>query len=221
MKKCLLISVISLFVISCQKSEDNPSGSPTPPNVPNVTIGTQIWSVNNLDVTTYRNGDPIPQATDPIQWKTLTTGAWCYFNNDPTNNASYGKLYNWHAVNDPRGLTPVGWHVPTNVEWTTLTDYLGGDNLATGTVGGKMKAISSLWISPNTGATNSSGFSGLPGGRRDNNGYEDIGYYGSWWSSIGFDLAGAWYRYLSNNNDYVGNSANNKTDGYSVRMIKN
>jgi hypothetical protein len=91
------------------------------------TICDQDWMVKNLDVTTYRNGDPIPQVINPSAWVKLTTGAWCYYNNDLANSSIYGKLYNWYAVNDPRGIAPVGWHVPSYAEWTKLTDCLGGD----------------------------------------------------------------------------------------------
>jgi uncharacterized protein (TIGR02145 family) len=100
---------------------------------------------SNLNVSHYRNGDVIPQVTDPTAWSSLTTGAWCYYNNDTANGTVYGKLYNWYAVNDPRGLSPQGWHVPTDAEWTNLTSCLGGESLA----GGKMKATT-LWDSPNT-----------------------------------------------------------------------
>ena len=163
MKTRFLISVTLLLMISCQKNEVNPPNQPISPILPNVIIGAQTWSAKNLDITTYRNGDTIPQVTDPEQWGALTTGAWCYYNNDSTNNAIYGKLYNWYAVIDSRGLAPLGWHVPSDKEWYTLIDYLGGVDIA----GGKMKSVSSLWISPNTGATNSSGFSALPGGSHD------------------------------------------------------
>jgi len=128
-----------------------------------VQIGNQTWTLKNLDVSTYRNGDPIPQVQDNTAWANLSTGAWCYYLNNTANGTIYGKLYNWYAVNDPRGLAPNGYHIPTDAEWTTLTTYLGGSTLA----GGKMKeAGSSHWLSPNTGATNSSGFKGLPGGFR-------------------------------------------------------
>src|SRR4030095_15485991 len=90
------------------------------------TICDQDWMVKNLDVTTYRNGDIIPEVTDPTVWAALTTGAWCYYENNSTNGTTYGKLYNWYAVNDPRGLAPTGWHVPTDAEWTTLSTCLGG-----------------------------------------------------------------------------------------------
>jgi len=161
-----------------------------------VTIGSQIWTRCNLGITTYRNGEVIPQVTDPTQWSNLTTGAWCYYNNDPSTEPKYGKLYNWYAVNDPRGIAPTGYHVPSDTEWTVLTDYLGGESVA----GGKMKkAGTAYWNAPNTDATNSSGFTGLPGGDRSNNGvYSTIGYNGSWWSSSEDNTNYAWYRYLSN-----------------------
>jgi len=99
-----------------------------------VTIGTQTWTKCNLDVTTYRNGDPIPEVTDPAAWAALTTGAWCHYANNTANGTIYGKLYNWYAVNDPRGLAPIGQHIPTDAEWITLTDFLGGATGAGGTL---------------------------------------------------------------------------------------
>ena len=153
-------------------------------------IGDQIWATKNLDVATYRNGDAIPQVQDIAAWANLNTGAWCYYENTTT----YGKLYNWYAVNDPRGLAPIGFHIPSEAEWTRLIEYLGGDYIA----GGKMKESgTSHWISPNTDATNSSGFTGLPGGYRNNNGtFGGIGAYGYWWSSSEIDTYYAWYRKL-------------------------
>jgi uncharacterized protein (TIGR02145 family) len=130
-----------------------------------VTICNQTWTKSNLNVTHYRNGDVIPQVTDPTQWANLTTGAWCYYNNDPANGAIYGILYNWYAVNDPRGLAPQGWHVPTAAEWSSLTNCLGDASVA----GEKLKSTSTLWQSPNI-ATNVSGFTALPAGYRSNQG---------------------------------------------------
>ena len=132
-----------------------------------VTIGSQVWTSKNLDVATYRNGDVIPQVQDPNAWENLTTGAWCYYDNDASNGTKYGKLYNWYAVNDPRGLAPKGYHIPSDAEWTQLSDYLGGESEA----GTKMKSTSG-WVENGNG-TNSSGFSGLPGGYRDYNGAFD------------------------------------------------
>lgn len=126
-----------------------------------VKIGNQVWMAENLNTSHYLNGDSIPQVQDKAEWVALTTGAWCYYQNDAENGKTYGKLYNWYAVNDPRGLAPEGWHIPTDAEWIALIDYLGGTNVA----GGKMKQIGTVhWISPNLGATNESGFSALPGG---------------------------------------------------------
>jgi uncharacterized protein (TIGR02145 family) len=197
--------------------------------LPNVTIGTQIWSSTNLDVTTYRDGTPIPQVTDPTAWAGLTTGAWCYYNNTTANGITYGKLYNWYAVagihdTDPstpnKILAPQGWHVPSDAEWTTLTDFLGGGQVA----GGKMKSTgTSLWSSPNTAATNESGFSGLPGGSRGSGGtFHLVGTNGFWWSSSENDTTNAWARYL---NYYVSGGAAvrynvNKKYGLSVRCLR-
>ena len=159
----------------------------TPTHYPSVTICNQKWMDRNLDVTTYRNGDTIAYVTDPTAWAALTTGAWCYYNSDPSTNATYGKLYNWYAVNDPRGLAPVGFHVPTDAEWTTLENCLNAIS-PTGNVGGKMKVTgTTTWASPNSGATNTSGWAGLPGGDRSSNGtFFDVTYDGYWWSASEF-----------------------------------
>ena len=187
--------------------------------LPTVVIGTQQWMGNNLDVTNYRNGDPIPYVTDATEWAGLTTGAWCYYNNDPANGNLYGKLYNWHAVNDPRGLAPLGWHVPTSAEWTTLVTNLGGEYIA----GGRMKlAGTTWWTSPNTGATNSSGFTGLPGGyRRFNDGiFNSIGIYGGWWSSTG-SINTARCRSLSSDRIILRLEPNIESGtGFSIRCVK-
>lgn len=182
----------------------------------NVTIGNQVWKTKNLDVSTYRNGDTIPQITDMAAWAALTTGAWCYYNNDSSNNATYGKLYNWYAVNDIRGLAPLGWHIPSKDEWSVLTYFLGGDSLA----GGKMKATT-LWNSPNTGATNQSGFTGFPGGYRNEYGAFDFaGKNGYWWFSKEHDPMSAVERSLSF--DYIDCFIYfyDKRYGMSVRCIK-
>jgi uncharacterized protein (TIGR02145 family) len=184
---------------------------------------TENWAFENFDGTTFRNGDPIPEVTNPTAWSGLTTPAWCYYNNTSTNGQIYGKLYNWYAVNDPRGLAPIGWRVPTDDDWTALTTCLGGEEVA----GGKMKTTGTiedntgLWQSPNTGATNESGFNGLPGGLRYSSGaFDDIGSRGFWWSSTENSSTSAWYRLLSYNYGYVTRSASNKKNGFSVRLIK-
>jgi uncharacterized protein (TIGR02145 family) len=197
--------------------------APIPDPCPNcvsgdITIGTQVWDKCNLDVTTYRNGDVIPEVQDPAVWASLTTGAWCWYNNDSANGPTYGKLYNWHAVNDPRELAPVGYHVPTDTELTTLTDYLGGSTVA----GGAMKEVGLChWNSPNINATNSSGFTALPGGTRNDFGsYDNIGNNGNYWSSSEFDTTTAWLRSLNLIAGNVDRFRSNKENGFSVRVIK-
>jgi uncharacterized protein (TIGR02145 family) len=188
-----------------------------------IVIGTQEWMAENLNTSIYRNGDAIPTNLDNGTWQNTTSGAWAYYNNDVSYACPYGKLYNWYACVDARQLCPVGWHVPTNAEWTVLTDFLGGEAVA----GGKMKttgtieAATGLWYSPNTGATNSSGFSGAPGGFRDDFGdYFNFGYKGYWWSSSENDTNNAWNRYLNYNNDIANRNVFNKPYGFSVRCLR-
>ena len=184
-----------------------------------VSICSQNWAPKNLDVDRYRNGDPIPQVTNFAAWAALTTGAYCYYDNDSATYAStYGKLYNWYALNDPRGLAPVGWHIPSDVEWSTLTNCLGGESIA----GGPMKETGlTHWLAPNTGATNSSGFTGLPGGFRGLNGsFGNVGNFGYWWSSTEFNTSNAWLRYLSYNDGSINRYSNDKNYGFSVRCLR-
>ena len=193
-----------------------------------VIIGSQIWMKENLRVSRYRNGDPIPIVTDKTAWSYVSSGARCWYNNDSTSyEIPYGNLYNWHSVADNRNICPTGWHVPSNTEVTTLINYLGGPFVA----GGKMKSIGTdFWISPNEGATNESGFSGLPGGVRDNNPSfpinRFIGEWGYFWCvsetfpNTGIDAA---YMFaLINNRVHVDRSGIfPKSYGLSVRCIKN
>lgn len=189
---------------------------PPPPST--VTICSQVWMTRNLDVSTYRNGDQIPYVSDPVQWKNLTTGAWTYVNGDPSTGNSYGKLYNWYAVNDSRGLAPAGWHIPTQAELTTLANCLGGQYIA----GGALKTTgTSDWMIPNTGATNSSGFSALPGGKRSNQGlYNNFGYQGIFWTSTEQSVANAWAFLLYYSSAGSGFSNSEKIEGATVRCIK-
>ena len=187
-----------------------------------IKIGTQIWMAENLNVSQFRNGDIIPEVKTNEEWKEAGINkqpAWCYYDNNPENGKIYGKLYNWHAVNDIRGLAPEGWHIPTDDELTTLINYLGGENVA----GGKLKEIGTThWQSPNTGATNESGFSALRGGYRYFNGsFYYIGYYGNWWSSSELSAADAWYRFLFYYYSNVFRYYYSKEYGFSVRCVKN
>ena len=187
-----------------------------------VYIGTQQWMAENLKVSKYNDGTAIPNVTDITDWSKLTAGAWSYYNNDVTNNAKYGKLYNWYAVsktsNGNKNVCPTGWHVPTDAEWTVLIDYLGGAIVA----GGKMKEVGIInWFTPNTDANNSSLFTGLPGGFRDYKGtYESNRLYGNWWSSSEDNINFAWDYYLSNRNGIANRINYDKRDGFSVRCLR-
>jgi uncharacterized protein (TIGR02145 family) len=188
-------------------------------NYKTILIGNQEWMAENLKAIHYRNGDLIPNVTDNAAWGSLSSGAWCHFNNDPQFECPYGKLYNWYTVVDSRNVCPAGWHIPSDSEWTTLTDYLGGVAISSG----KMKtAGTQYWLSPNTNATNESGFSGLSGGIRNSfsGGYSDVGSYGFWWSSSESSATFALSRYL---NYYFGitvGSSYDKSFGFSVRCLK-
>ncbi len=187
-------------------------------NYKSVKIGNQIWMTENLNVDRFRNGDLIPEAKTVDEWELAGENkqpAWCYYNNDPVNGEKYGKLYNWYAVNDSRGLAPAGYHIPSDSEWTTLTTYLGGEDIATS----KLKSNSG-W-NENGNGTNSTGFSGLPGGFRNNYGtFNSIGFSGYWWSSTENDTNDAWYRSLYCIYGNVGRDDSLKQDGFSVRCLK-
>lgn len=187
---------------------------------PVIKIANKHWISKNLDVTHYKNGDSIPQVQDAATWANLTTGAWCYYENQTANGTTYGKLYNWYAMNDPRGIAPEGWHVPTDDEWLAIIDSLGGSSVA----GGKLKATT-LWNSPNTGATNSSAFSGLPGGYRYYNGsFGYKGLFGNWWSSTPSQMSPYLGTYVQLSNDTAqifGPHQFEKEYGYAIRLIWN
>ena len=197
-----------------------------------VTICNQIWIKSNLNVTHYRNGDVIPQVTDATQWTNLTTGAWCYLNNDPSNGAVYGKLYNWYAVHDTRGLAPQGYHIPTDNEYNSLIACLDPSYIPVASLindfstiaGGKMKETGiTHWVNPNTGANNNSGFTALPGGIRSNplNGdFSSLGYDCYWWSSSEYNSTDALNRhvYFYDSNAYRAEDL--KSFGFSVRCLK-
>jgi uncharacterized protein (TIGR02145 family) len=185
-----------------------------------VTIGSQVWSTQNLSTAKFRNGDPIIEAKTDAEWKTAGENgqpAWCYYKNIPANGVKYGKLYNWFAVNDPRGLAPAGFHIPTDEELTTLTSYLGGEDIA----GKKMKSTSG-WIDNGNG-NNNSGFLGLPGGCRDDYGsFGSVGdkSEGGWWSSSESVTSSAWYRSLFYSNIRATHNYLGKQFGFSVRCLK-
>ncbi len=181
-----------------------------------VRIGNQVWMAENLKTAKYSDGTSIPNVTDNGAWVGLTSGAYCWYNNDINNRNTYGPLYNWHAVNTGK-LCPTGWHVPTDAEWTALSSFLGGESVA----GGKMKSVTG-WNSPNRGATNSSGFSALPGGYRFNNNgtFNNVGNYGNWWSSSENGSSSAWYGSLYYDYANLYRYGNNKRFGFSVRCVR-
>lgn len=198
----------------------------------------QTWMSRNLDVETYRNGDTIPQVQDPTQWSKLTTGAWCYFGNKPSNGNVYGKLYNWYAVNDPRGLAPAGWKIPSIDDWTNLLTCLGGDN---NTAGVKLKETGSEhWETYDVyynNASNSTNFTALPGGIRHYTGSfgtaYGLGKVGFFWSSngipapvggsamarfVGIDVGGSFN--ISSDTPIGSGGPWHVNSGFSVRCIK-
>ena len=184
----------------------------------NDVIGTQTWAGCNLNVSTYANGDPIPEVSDPTAWAALTTGAWCYPNGNPANEAFMGRLYNWYAINDVRGLAPAGYHIPTDTEWSTLTTYLGGESVA----GGELKQIGDCsWTVPNTDAVDSVDFTAIPAGLCDDTGaFLNIGDNGYWWTATAFDSTDSWLRSMSYANGSVVRTSNSKNYGLSVRVIQ-
>jgi uncharacterized protein (TIGR02145 family) len=204
------------------KSKTTPKSSKAEPDnkskdLETVKIGTQSWAFANLNVNKFRNGDSIPEAKTNKEWETAGANgkpAWCYYNNNPANGPKYGKLYNWYAVNDPRGLAPAGWTLPSEADWTTLISYLGGPEAA----GKKMKSNSG-WADGDNG-TNEVGFIGLPGGYRVENGtFLNIGSIGTWWSSTESKTLTAVDHYLPLSGRMT-KSSNSKQRGESVRCLR-
>ena len=190
-----------------------------------VTIGTQVWMVGNLKTTKYRNGDPIPNVTNGTSWAALNTGAYCWYNNDLANKADYGALYNAYSVADTRNIAPIGWHVSTFAEWTTMIKYLGDEDVA----GNKLAEKGTLhWVSPNNGATNESGFTALPGGACNFEGqHGSVTAIGYWWTSTESDLLLTMAKRIYNSPTNVGMTRNTeinagapKKNGFSVRCVK-
>ena len=188
-----------------------------------IVIDTQEWMAENLNTSIYRNGEAIATNLNDAVWQGTSSGAWAYYNNDVSLACPYGKLYNWYAVGDTRNLCPVGWHVPTDGEWTVLTNYLGGEGGAGGNMKttGTIEAATGLWYDPNAEATNNSGFSGAPGGKRNFSGeYSYIGSSGVWWSSSQSYSDSAWGRTLLNNLGFVSTDDHLKENGFSVRCVR-
>lgn len=234
MKKIFLTSLIVL-ILGCSK-DDSPS---TPPSsltdldgnaYTAITIGKQTWYKENLSVSKYSDGTEIPQVNDPSEWSTLTTGAWCYYDDDSSNQEVFGKLYNWYAVAGifnsasldnaflRKKLAPQGHHIPSDLEWTALSNNLGSN------AGGKLKQEGmDYWYDTNDEVTNSTGFNGLPGGICiDNGSFHLVGYHGYWWTSTtsSNDPKTALNRSLNYNSNILCKSYDDKKYGFSVRFIK-
>ena len=192
-------------------------------------IGDQCWMAENLKVTHYRNGEPIPNVTGDTDWFNLSTGAYCNYDNDVNNVSTYGRLYTWYAVDDNRNIAPEGWHVPSDAEWKQLEMYLGMSQADADKIdwrgtdeGGKLKESGTIhWENPNTGATNESGFSALPGGYRLNNGrFLSMGLSAFFWSSSERFSSSAWYRFLRYGRSGVNRNFGYKLTGFSVRCVR-
>ncbi|MFC1553348.1 fibrobacter succinogenes major paralogous domain-containing protein [candidate division KSB1 bacterium] len=195
-----------------------------------IIIGNQEWMVTNLKVTKYRNGDAIPNVREVSAWTSLSSGAYCVYENTESNADTYGFLYNWFAVVDSRDLAPEGWHVPTDDDWKELEMYLGmsqseaDDTGGRGTnEGGKLKETGTAhWLTPNTGTTNKSGFSALHGGSRDatNGSFGNMGQCADFWSSSESSSDGAWGRRLISSSAGISRSSMYKKNGFSVRCVR-
>jgi len=236
--------VFILLFIGCDKKSTEPKDLPTTVTdidgniYRTVKIGDQWWMAKNLEVTHYSNGDVIPEISDSLEWINTSNGACCNYDNDESYTATYGRLYNWYAVNDDRDIAPVGWHVPSDAEWKQLEMYLGmsqSDADATGyrgtNEGSKLKESGTIhWTMFNTDATNESGFTALPGGHIDFfAGFYGIERYGYWWSDSesdstrywwSSDSTEAWSRVLSFNDPTVKRGSITKLFGLSVRCLK-
>jgi uncharacterized protein (TIGR02145 family)/uncharacterized repeat protein (TIGR02543 family) len=188
-----------------------------------IQIGNQVWTVENLRTTKYNDGSAIPGPSfTQTQWADLTTPAYCWYNDssEAAYRQKWGALYNWYVVdpNNSKKIAPAGWHVPSDADWITLSNYLGGGSVA----GGKMKEAGlANWKSPNEGATNSSGFLGLPGGYRNKDyNFNNKGIYGYWWSVTEYDAAQALDCFLWYYRGHKGSGRADKCSGFSVRLVR-
>jgi len=204
---CTINAILLFFLATELVAQDRKMSPVAAGGFKTVTIGSQQWMAENLNVGVFRNGGPIPEARTKAQWEAAyknESPAWCYYDNDASNGKKYGRLYNWYAVNDPRGLAPVGWHVPTDKEWQTLVTSLGG----LGTAFAKMKATD--------------GFAAKPGGHRW---FEDASFLhldtvGFWWSATKRDKWNAWYHAMHFGYSEVARDAGGMNTGFSVRCVK-
>ncbi len=216
MKKlnCFLFTILCIVFISISQKSFSQVNDIDGNTYKTIAVGTQVWMAENLNVSKYKNGDIIPQIQDKDEWSRLTAGAWCYYENNSENGKTYGKLYNWFALNDSRGLAPVGFHIPTEAEWKTIIGNLGGNKIA----GKKMKSTSG-WNYDGNG-TNESGFSGLPGGTCMSGKFIGIGLGGGWWNITESDELNAWVINIGGESDAIFKGSGSKKNGFSVRCVR-
>jgi uncharacterized protein (TIGR02145 family) len=223
------VTILIFLIHSCKKNDDNAIKDGDGNVYTSVTIGTQVWMVENLKTTKYRNGDLIgttTTATLDISAEASPKYQWAYGGNE-SNVATYGRLYTWYTITDTRNVCPTGWHVPTDAEWHTLVLRLDADaqlnyGLESSISGGKLKETgTTYWTTPNTGATNEIGFTALPGGNRWPDGtFIYLGNDGSWWSSTEYNANDAWYRFIAYDDIYVYHTSTGRKDGLSVRCLR-
>ncbi|NTW82676.1 MAG: hypothetical protein HGB36_04825 [Chlorobiaceae bacterium] len=212
----LFFTICLLFISACKDNEPLSLKDADGRSYSTVKLGSHIWTAENLDVSHYRNGDPVPEVKDPDAWSKLTTGAWCWYGNSSENGKIYGKLYNWYAVSDPRGLAPEGWHVAADAEWSSLSETLGGDGVS----GGRIKTCC-LWKEKD-GSAGKSGFDLPPGGaRRDTDGAFVLqGEYSRLWSSTESNSEKAWGRAVGYFDQVMRRGEASKRLGFAVRCVK-
>jgi len=203
---------------SAIKASSDDTGSSNANTSDEVKIGNQIWMAKNLDVTHFRNGDPIPEVKTDEEWANSFLGAkpaWCYYGNDPANNEKYGKLYNWYALNDPRGIAPEGWHVSTGDEWDSLCETFGGPKKVCHDI------MSVEGWSKKVKINNSLGFGGVPSGIRFSDGsFDDLGKQANWWVTDSYSTGFAYYRYIDSKNQKLTNEYTDKEAGMAIRCLK-
>ncbi len=226
-----------MLFVSCNKN--SPTGAENDDNTLTdidgniyqvIQIGNQWWMAENLKVTHYRNGEAIPNVTDGSEWSNLTTGAYSMYDNSESKGNIYGYLYNWYTIDANHNIAPQGWHVPTDEDWKELEMFLGMSQTEVDSIpwrgtdeGGKLKETGTThWNAPNTGATNESGFSALPGGCHwhDNGNFLSIYQMAKFWSSTEYNNDSAWYRTLWYNGSQVGRTRSGKRYGYSIRLVR-
>lgn len=230
MKKNIIFFLLIIFIVINSDAQQSGTVTDFDGNIyKTVTIGRQVWMKENLKTTHFSNGFAIYNETGTDNWFNLTTSAYCNYSNNEVNVAVYGRLYNWKAINDTSKICPPGWHVPTDAEWKILEVALGMQQKdaeetswrGTGE-GGKLKEPGTThWKYPNSGATNSSGFTALPGGFRNKDGaFSNTGFQGYWWTATEIDAANAWYRACHYYDAGIIRGKDLKKNGYSVRCVK-